>query len=131
MPKRGQYPDLCGRVQGEVPSADGPRRAGWAFDHHHQTQQAVAILSAPQAPAAAFGFAKNDIEILGDYGSTDTDVIYKCTSPNTWTVFFTPDTYPHPLGGSSPPDTIAPAGPPILRCNKRATSVALACKPSN
>jgi hypothetical protein len=41
------------------------------------------------------------------YGATDTDVIYKCTATNTWSVFYQPYTYPHPLRGgssaSSPP----------------------------
>ena len=38
------------------------------------------------------------------YGATDTDVIYKCTSRNTWRVFYQPYTYPHPLRT----DSIAP-----------------------
>ena len=40
------------------------------------------------------------------YGATDSDVIYKCTSANTWSIFFQPYTYPHPLrtgaGGNAP-----------------------------
>lgn len=28
---------------------------------------------------------------------------YKCTSTNTWTAYYTPFTYPHPLLGSNPP----------------------------
>jgi hypothetical protein len=35
------------------------------------------------------------------YGATDTDVIYKCTAPNTWSVFYQPYTYPHPLRAGS------------------------------
>jgi hypothetical protein len=31
------------------------------------------------------------------YGTTDTDKIFKCTSTNTWTIYYTPYTYPHPL----------------------------------
>lgn len=50
------------------------------------------------------------------YGSTDTDVIYKCTATNTWTPFFTPYTYPHPLrGGGSSSDLTPPSAPTNLR----------------
>jgi hypothetical protein len=28
-------------------------------------------------------------------------VLYKCTAPNTWTLYYTPYTYPHPLQTSS------------------------------
>lgn len=35
------------------------------------------------------------------YGATDTDILNKCTATNTWTAFFTPYTYPHPLRGST------------------------------
>lgn len=47
------------------------------------------------------------------YGATDTDVIDKCTATNTWTPFFTPYTYPHPLrvGGSN---TLPPTAPTNL-----------------
>jgi hypothetical protein len=31
------------------------------------------------------------------YGATDQDKLWKCTSTNTWTVWWTPYTYPHPL----------------------------------
>jgi len=37
------------------------------------------------------------------YGATDTDVIYKCTTTNTWSVFYQPYTYPHPLRAGSLP----------------------------
>jgi hypothetical protein len=30
-------------------------------------------------------------------------VLYKCTAPNTWTLYYTPYTYPHPLQLPSPP----------------------------
>ena len=31
-------------------------------------------------------------------------VLYKCTSTNTWTLYYTPDTYPHPLQTGLEPD---------------------------
>jgi hypothetical protein len=38
------------------------------------------------------------------YWATDTNVLYQCTSTNTWTTYYTPYTYPHPLqGGTLPP----------------------------
>jgi hypothetical protein len=38
------------------------------------------------------------------YWATDTSTLYKCTATNTWTSFYTPYTYPHPLvGGSGTP----------------------------
>jgi hypothetical protein len=55
----------------------------------------------------------NAIGVDGAQDSTDTNgILYKCTAPNTWTVFWTPFTYPHPLvtglTTASPPS--APTG---------------------
>ena len=33
------------------------------------------------------------------YFATDTNTLYKCTATNTWTSYYTPYTYPHPLQG--------------------------------
>jgi hypothetical protein len=43
--------------------------------------------------------------------------LYKCTSTNTWTLHFTPLTYPHPLtgNGSGSGDTMPPDSPKNLR----------------
>jgi hypothetical protein len=42
------------------------------------------------------------------YWATDTNTLYQCATKNTWTLYYTPYTYPHPLtvGGVT-----APAGP--------------------
>jgi hypothetical protein len=45
-------------------------------------------------------------------------VLYRCSTTNTWTVAYTPYTYPHPLqagGGGGGGDTIAPNPPTNLR----------------
>lgn len=48
------------------------------------------------------------------YYATDTTTLYRCTAANTWTAYYTPFTYPHPLqgaggtpGASLSPTTIA------------------------
>jgi len=35
--------------------------------------------------------------------------LYKCTATNTWTAYYAPYAYPHPLQGEA--DTISPAVP--------------------
>src|SRR5262249_32314074 len=42
-------------------------------------------------------------------------VLYKCTTPNTWTLYYTPYIYPHPLrngGGPTPTPTVTPTRTP-------------------
>jgi hypothetical protein len=50
---------------------------------------------------------------LVSYWATDTNTLYQCTSTNTWSVYYTPYTYPHPLTGSS--TATAPAAPVSLK----------------
>ena len=35
--------------------------------------------------------------------------LYKCTAPNTWTAFYTPLAYPHPLRSGEGADALPPA----------------------
>jgi len=42
------------------------------------------------------------------YWATDSNTLYKCSSTNTWAVYYQPYTYPHPLQGAS---SAAPAPP--------------------
>jgi hypothetical protein len=37
------------------------------------------------------------------YWATDTNTLYVCNPTNTWTVYYTPFTYPHPLSLGTPP----------------------------
>jgi hypothetical protein len=36
------------------------------------------------------------------YWATDQNTLYQCTATNTWTSYYTPYTYPHPLQGTGP-----------------------------
>ncbi|MES1260471.1 MAG: right-handed parallel beta-helix repeat-containing protein [Acidobacteriota bacterium] len=48
------------------------------------------------------------------YFATDTNTLYQCATANTWTSYYTPYTYPHPLRGSgpaAPPAATAPNPP--------------------
>jgi len=40
----------------------------------------------------------------------ESGILYKCTATNTWTAYYTPYTYPHPLQGSAPAIPSAPTG---------------------
>jgi hypothetical protein len=40
----------------------------------------------------------------------ESGILYKCTATNTWTAYYTPYTYPHPLQGSAPAIPAAPTG---------------------
>jgi hypothetical protein len=37
------------------------------------------------------------------YFATDQNVLYRCSATNTWTAWYTPYSYPHPLQGGTPP----------------------------
>jgi hypothetical protein len=45
--------------------------------------------------------------------------LYKCTATNTWTAFYTPYTFPHPLttGGLPPPPLKEPNPPGVIQVN--------------
>ena len=62
-------------------------------------------------------------DLTGMVGASPTTPIsgtlYKCTAPNTWTLYYTPYTYPHPLRAEVPPpaDTTPPEAPSGVTVN--------------
>lgn len=46
------------------------------------------------------------------YWGTDTNVLYKCSATNSWIIYYTPYTYPHPLVG--PPTVQPPTGLSVI-----------------
>ena len=46
---------------------------------------------------------------LVGYYATDNTTFYQCTSTNTWTKYYVPYTYPHPLQGAPPATSLSPA----------------------
>lgn len=64
-------------------------------------------------PAAGLDSSRPSTCTAGSYyAATDTDIIYKCNSGNTWSVHYKPYTYPHPLRGGSASGTTAALQPP-------------------
>jgi len=46
--------------------------------------------------------------------ATDTTTLYRCTATNTWTSYYSPFTYPHPLvGGGGTPQAATPTFSPV------------------
>ena len=53
---------------------------------------------------------------LTAYYATDSNTLYQCNTPNQWTSYYTPYTYPHPLRGPAAPlIPSTPARPPLRR----------------
>jgi hypothetical protein len=65
------------------------------------------LANRPAGCTAGVGYWATDQGNWNRSGSGGQGVLYKCTSTNTWTAYYIPYTYPHPLqGGSSGGDRI-------------------------
>jgi hypothetical protein len=66
------------------------------------------LASRPATCTVGVAYWATDQGSWNQSGSGGQGVLYKCTATNTWTLFYTPYTYPHPLIGGSPPTPTAP-----------------------
>jgi hypothetical protein len=71
----------------------------------------------PATCSVGQGFWKTDEG--GDWdttnGTAQDGALYKCTSTNSWTLYYTPYTYPHPLQQGGGPGLTSPAAPTNLK----------------
>jgi len=71
-----------------------------------------ALASMPSSCTAGVAYWATDQGNWNQSGSGGQGVLYKCTATNTWSQFYTPYTYPHPLTQSSTASTGTPPPPP-------------------
>lgn len=72
----------------------------------------------PSSCTTGVGYFATDQGSWNMSGNNDpSGILYVCSAPNTWTTYYTPYTYPHPLQGivtqvvsNPPPPTVAPPG---------------------
>lgn len=105
----GSAPDGFVQASGMMPNA----RRGSEIVVEGGSPIAVTVSSAalPGTCTIGAGYWKLD---EGEWDSTHAGPdgrFYKCTATNTWTLYYTPFTYPHPLtGGNQPADAVGPQG---------------------
>lgn len=67
------------------------------------------LSSRPASCTTGVAYWATDQGSWNQSGTGGQGVLYKCTSTNTWTLFYTPHTYPHPLTqGSSTGSNVSP-----------------------
>jgi len=106
---RDYYPSASGIQTSPTTPFDGTVGTGWGILANRPTTctPGVAYFATDQgswntSTSNPYGVQQNGAD----------GVLYKCTSTNTWTLYYTPYTYPHPLNGGGPTPTPTPTVTP-------------------
>lgn len=78
---------------------DGTSGMGFGTIANRPTTCTTSTESALGHGAAGVGYFASDVGAQG--------TLYTCSATNTWTVYYTPYTYPHPLVGGTPPASVS------------------------
>ena len=91
---RDYYPSASGAQTSPTSPFNGSSGTGWGTLANRPTTctPGVAYFATDQgswntSTSNPYGVQQNGAD----------GVLYKCTAPNTWTLYYTPYTYPHPL----------------------------------
>ena len=116
---RDYYPPASGQQTSPTSPFNGTSGTGWGTLANRPTTctPGVAYFATDQgswntSTSNPYGVQQNGAD----------GVLYKCTAPNTWTPYYVPYTYPHPLqtdgvspSPPSPPSNLPPSPPSNLR----------------
>ena len=96
---RDYYPSASGEQTSPTSPFNGSSGTGWGTLANRPTTctPGVAYFATDQGSWNTSTSNPYGVQQNGASG-----VLYKCTAPNTWTLYYTPYTYPHPLQTSSP-----------------------------
>jgi len=91
---RDYYPRASGPQTSPTTPFDGTTGTGWGTLANRPTTctPGVAYFATDQGSWNTSSSNPYGVQMNGADG-----VLYKCTAPNTWTLYYTPYTYPHPL----------------------------------
>jgi hypothetical protein len=123
---RDYYPSASGVQTSPTSPFDGTSGTGWGTLANRPTTctPGVAYFATDQGSWNTSTSNPYGVQQNGASG-----VLYKCTAPNTWTLYYTPYVYPHPLvtgGNPSPTPTAAPSPIPTATFTPTPTATATA-----